>query len=269
MKSAYSLLLCLFFSVLVAFAQQVPAANSPESNSATTPASKHSARKAKAPKKQSARFVDDDGAPMARSQHIKRLMRTIPGNDGELENGAAGAAEDAFQQRAFPDTDIPLDRILAARAAAATVNSRKFATGKGRPGTWVTVGPSQAIYPFSPFRTNAVYVPNKYDAASRTTSLAISPVCVPGNCTLWATPAGGGVWRTKNALDGEPNWTYVSSSFAINAVGSIVTDPNDPSGNTLWVGTGEANACGSGCEAGVGLYKSTDGACLRFGGQRT
>ena len=24
-------------------------------------------------------------------------------------------------------------------------------------------------------------------------------------------------------------------------------DPNDPSGNTLWVGTGEANACGSGC----------------------
>ena len=36
-------------------------------------------------------------------------------------------------------------------------------------------------------------------------------------------------------------------------------DPNDPDGDTLWVGTGEANACGSGCEAGVGLYKSNDG----------
>ena len=36
-------------------------------------------------------------------------------------------------------------------------------------------------------------------------------------------------------------------------------DPNDASGNTLWVGTGEANACGSGCIAGVGLYKTTNG----------
>jgi hypothetical protein len=185
-------------------------------------------------------------------------MQTIPGNGGESENGAAGAAEDAFQQRAFPDTDIPLERILAARSAAADVNSR-FARGKGRPGTWVTVGPNEALYPLSPFRTSSLYVPNKYDAASRTTTLAISPICVPGNCTLWATPAGGGVWRTKNALDGQPSWTYLSSSFAINAVGSIVADPNDPTGNTLWVGTGEANACGSGCEAGVGLYKSTDG----------
>ena len=77
------------------------------------------------------------------------------------------------------------------------------------------------------------YVPNKYDAASRTTSLAISPVCQQGNCTLWASPAGGGVWRTKNALDGQPNWTYLSASFEINSVGSIVLDPNDPTGNTL------------------------------------
>jgi hypothetical protein len=258
MRIAYSLLLCLLFSVSTVLAQQV-STNSPTSNSATTSkVLRKSTRKAQAPRNRSPRAVDDDGVPMARAQHIRKLMRTVPGNGGEPENGAAGAAEDAFQQRAFPDTDIPLERILGARAAAASVNSR-FATGKGRPGSWVTVGPSQAIYPLSPFRTNAVYVPNKYNAASRTTSLAISPVCIPGNCTLWATPAGGGVWRTKNALDGTPQWTFVSSSFAINAVGSIVADPNDPTGNTLWVGTGEANACGSGCEAGVGLYKSTDG----------
>jgi hypothetical protein len=76
---------------------------------------------------------------------------------------------------------------------------------------------------------------------------------------MWISPAGGGVWRTNNALDGQPHWTYVSGSFGINAIGSLALDPNDPSGNTIWVGTGEANACGSGCIAGVGLYKSTDG----------
>ena len=37
---------------------------------------------------------------------------------------------------------------------------------------------------------------------------------------------------------------------------SIVLDPNDP--NTVWVGTGEANASVD-SEAGVGIYKSTDG----------
>jgi hypothetical protein len=259
MKVACALLLCSLFSVSALLAQQDPATNSTTSNSSqTSKIVKKLKHKAKKSEQVTARAVDDDGVPMARAQHIKQLMRAVPGNEGEPNNGPDAAALDAFQQRAYPDTDIPLDRILNSRTAAASLNSR-FPTGKGRPGTWVTVGPTQAVYPISPFRTFSVYVPNKYDAASRTTTLAVSPNCAPGNCMLWATPAGGGVWRTKNALDGQPNWTYLSSSFAINSVGSITLDPNDPTGNTLWVGTGEANACGSGCEAGVGLYKSTDG----------
>ena len=39
----------------------------------------------------------------------------------------------------------------------------------------------------------------------------------------------------------------------------MTIDQNDPTGNTVYVGTGEANICGSGCVAGTGLYKSTDG----------
>jgi hypothetical protein len=260
MKRACVLLLFVLSLVAAVVAQQQAGTEPQNSNSTgATKVAKKAAKKAKTSKKYNAAVVDRDGTPPARAPHMRELMRTVPGNGGEPNNGAAGAAEDAFLQRAFPDSDIPLDRLLTARTAAANLSSRKFPTGKGRPGTWVTVGPSEAIYPLTPFRTSSVYVPNKYDAASRTTSLAISPACLPGNCTLWATPAGGGVWRTKNALDGEPNWTYLSSSFAINSVGSITLDPNDPTGNTLWVGTGEANACGSGCEAGVGLYKSTDG----------
>jgi hypothetical protein len=43
-----------------------------------------------------------------------------------------------------------------------------------------------------------------------------------------------------------------------NSIGSIVIDPNDASGNTLYVGTGEPNGS-SDSEAGVGLFKSTNG----------
>ena len=76
---------------------------------------------------------------------------------------------------------------------------------------------------------------------------------------IYITPAGGGVWRTRNALTGQPTWEYLGGPLGINAAGSVTIDQNDSTGDTVYVGTGEANVCGSGCVAGVGLYKSTDG----------
>ena len=95
--------------------------------------------------------------------------------------------------------------------------------------------------------------------ASRVTAMVVAPTCTPGNCKLWAGVAGGGVWRTNNALGANPTWTYVSSGIAQNSVGSLTIDPNDPTGNTIYLGTGENNRCTSGCEAGVGIYKTTNG----------
>lgn len=201
----------------------------------------------------------DEGMPRPLTEHLEKLAQTIPGNGGEPGEGPGGADDWAFLARAYPNTDIPLASLNAARSAAAAIQGRPFPTGKGRPGTFVTVGPSDALYPKSPFRSSFSYVPTDYFAGGRTVALAIDPNCAQGNCRLWVAPAGGGIWRTKNALSGQPSWEYLSGSFGINAVGSIAVDPNDKSGNTLWVGTGEANACGSGCVAGVGLYKSTNG----------
>ena len=82
---------------------------------------------------------------------------------------------------------------------------------------------------------------------------------MPGNCRLWVGAAGGGVWRTDDALAADPSWTYLTGGIAQNSVGALTADPNDSSGNTLYVGTGEANRCSSGCEAGVGIYKTTNG----------
>ena len=97
------------------------------------------------------------------------------------------------------------------------------------------------------------------DTASRITALVVAHTCAPGNCRLWAGTAGGGVWRTNDALAANPTWTWLDGGLELNSVGTLVADPNDPSGNTLYLGTGEANRCSSGCESGVGIYKSTNG----------
>jgi hypothetical protein len=173
--------------------------------------------------------------------------------------GPAAMADAAFEERAYPDNTISVADMNAARSAFAAISGRPFAKGKGKAGTWVSVGPSEALYPFTPFRNSFSYVPNRYVAGGRTTSIAISQTCKPGNCAAYITPAGGGIWRAKNVLTGQPHWRYLGGPLGINAAGSVYIDPNDPSGGTVYVGTGEGNICGSGCVAGVGLYKSTNG----------
>lgn len=229
--------------------------------SASTAKSKKTATKVKTKTKTKTQAVardEDESAtrPKALAEHLEKLHRAVPGNGGL--SGPGTPEEEAFMFRAYPDTDIPLARITTARAAVQSAKGRPFARGKGKTGTWVTVGPSEALYPSFAFRDFTSYVPNAYVAGGRTTALAIANSCVPGHCRVWAAPAGGGVWRTDNALTGQPHWTYLSSSFGINAVGALTIDPNDPSGNTIYAGTGEANASADSA-AGVGLYKSTDG----------
>lgn len=234
----------LAVSILVASSNMCVAADETQAPSAQVPAKVAKAK---------------GGKPGALRDHLNKLRQALPASGPGISDGPGSPGEAGFMQRAYPDDDIPLARIEAARAAAQKVVGRPFPTGKGRPGTFVTVGPRDALYPLTPFRNSGSYVPADYMAGGRTVALAISPECSNGKCRLWVAPAGGGIWRTDHALNGQPSWRYLSGPFGINAVGSIALDPNDPSGNTLWVGTGEANACGSGCIAGVGLYKSTDG----------
>lgn len=194
---------------------------------------------------------DADGdLPLGIKRRLEKLRRSVPGNSGE---GPAGsAAEWKFRKRAYPDTDISVDKIEGARAAHDAQLEMNLADGAASAAaTWTSLGPSKALVP----RSIESY-PDNYFAGGRITGLAIDPVCIPGDCRLWATAAGGGVWRTDNALKSQPVWTYLSGSFEINAMGSVVLDPNNSS--HVWVGTGEANSSGD-SGAGVGLYESTDG----------
>ena len=206
--------------------------------------------------------------PAALGRHLEQLQESIPGKGGEP--GGSGPSTSGLQdfiELAYPGKDVSLAKIKRARASFAKARSRTRAQshgpGHGHFSRWNMVGPDTAIYQFTELRDAHSYVPNEYAAGGRTTDLAIDPHCGQqghGNrCRMWITPAGGGVWRTDHALANNPHWQYLSRSFGINSIGSITIDPNDPTSNTLWVGTGEGNTCGSGCVAGVGLYKSTDG----------
>jgi hypothetical protein len=187
----------------------------------------------------------------------KESEKHKPGRNAEAAIGASESRlpdntpdVEAYQLRAYPETEIPGDATLAAKAGWAALNASAHSAGG-----WELIGPSKATYPavLNPFLFDGA----QYVASGRVTAMAISPTCTHSKCTLYVAAAGGGVWRTDKALNGS-NWEFVSGSFGINAIGSLLIDPGDPSGNTLYAGTGEPNASAD-SEAGVGIYKTTDG----------
>jgi hypothetical protein len=117
---------------------------------------------------------------------------------------------------------------------------------------WASVGPLTTIQ--NPDSGSTVTV------SGRVSTLAISPDCfVTGPCRMWVGTAGGGVWRTDDAMNTtDPQWRWVSAGLATNSIGSLSLDPNDRSNNTIFVGTGETNQPNNSA-AGTGLYRSTDG----------
>jgi hypothetical protein len=177
--------------------------------------------------------------------------------------GPAGGYE-AYRSatRTYPAKAIP--RSVVARAKAtfgriARADARRIRAGRtfladGK--NWQQYGPRETarepgVIAFSG-ATN--------DTAARTVALVADPDCTARKCRLWAGVSGGGVWRTDNALAPDPEWKQLSpEDLDQNSVGQLVLDPTDRKHDTLYLGTGEGNRCSSGCEAGVGIYKSTNG----------
>ena len=202
-----------------------------------------------------------EGVPGSLGQHLDELKQAVPGDAGMSEEGPGAAAEAAFMERAYPADTISVRKVDSSKQTFRQVlkTTRQTAARQRVADDWDNVGPSRALYPFTRFRNNSNYVPNRYIAGGRTTDVAIADRCVAGNCRMYITAAGGGVWRTADAMARPVDWTYLGGPLGINAAGSVTIDPTDRTGKTIWVGTGESNICGSGCVAGVGIYKSTNG----------
>ena len=202
---------------------------------------------------------ESEAGPPALARHLEQLRQATPGGQKVLE-GPGTAEEQAFQIRAYPADSITQAQAERAQTSFQAARNRAASTSTtAADASWRPYGPSRALYPFTQFRNYSNYVPNAYVAGGRTTSLTLAPTCRPGDCRMWITPAGGGIWRTDDATVDDPRWTYLGGPLAINSAGAVSLDPNDRTGNTLYLGTGEANTCASGCVAGEGLYRSTDG----------
>ncbi|HSS81843.1 MAG TPA: hypothetical protein VLK24_11700 [Gaiellaceae bacterium] len=211
------------------------------------------------------------------------------GDAGETGNAAEVVREGptSFEQwraqsRTYPAKAIPTTVVARARAtfnriAARDATRLKHARRLLIDGhKWKLYGPTEnatepGVISFSGATNNT---------ASRVTTLVADPDCNAHHCRLWAGVSGGGVWRTDNATAPNPEWKQISpEDLDQNSVGTLTLVPGNDHGHdwkddghgngngngngngqdTLYLGTGEANRCTSGCEAGVGIYRSKDG----------
>ncbi len=192
------------------------------------------------------------------SQH--RLAKGDSDSSQALKAGIANEGPSATYEaqeeadRAYPAASVPA--VAAENSQATFAALKKHGNGSG---DWQSIGPTTAQYPAVLDQFLAGGKP--YTASGRVTALAVGG-CKGNNnkCVIYLGAAGGGIWVAKVGThdNGKIKWQFSSGAFGLNAIGSLLVDPNDSSGNTVYAATGEENASGD-SEAGVGIYKSTDG----------
>jgi len=135
-----------------------------------------------------------------------------------------------YRQRAMADGTIPSDRIAAAveqlqfeRALA----EQQLTTSS--PQDWVPIGP--------------------YAIGGRVNAIVAGLYGAPA----YLGSANGGVWRSE---DGGFTWLPLTDRLGLSSIGSLALNPLNA--NTVWCGTGDANATLDGYD-GTGLYVSRDG----------
>ena len=192
-----------------------------------------------------AQFTENHRGSAAFLKHTEDLFAAKVGPAGEKP---ASWADQNYQLNG--GDQITARNISGARAAFNVIQKSGVGQGKTSTASWFSLGPKNAIYPAFLNRHGSQYV-----TSGRITALAIAPTCTLQQCTLWVAAAGGGVWKTDKALGGG-NWVNVSDGFfQSGAIGALTYDAAH---STLYAGTGEDAAAGD-AEAGVGVYKSTDG----------
>jgi hypothetical protein len=197
---------------------------------------------------------------------------------GEADRkGPSNPAAEQVDNRAIPRSYVD-DRLAVKSGKAFDAKPRKLDRSAfdsntaylqaltAAPGAWEALGPVNTVIPgeVSQFFDPLTQTGPSTQESGRVTALAIDPNCgktsapAGGPCRLWVAAAGGGIWRTADALAAAPAWIAPPEDLPTNSFGSLIVDPNDASGNTLYAGSGEPNGSGD-SEAGLGLFKSTDG----------
>jgi hypothetical protein len=162
----------------------------------------------------------------------------------------AGSAQQAYEDLAYPHKTVATAQLEGALAAMRRHDSDD---DDNRGPRWKEVGPFTLDVAQEATQNNG----QATQWSGRMTAIAVDPKCDERECRLYAGAAGGGVWRTNNALARHPHWKPLDRGLPTTSIGALLIDPHDKSGKTIYVGTGEPSGSGD-SEAGLGLYKSTD-----------
>jgi hypothetical protein len=167
---------------------------------------------------------------------------------GEAEHSGAAALD--YENRAYPQDAISFDQTEAAIAAGERIAGK----GAKAPRKWQQVG--SGTVDIDRLGTQHFLRPTQW--AGRVSAMAVDyNRCDSSYCRLYVAAAGGGIWRTDDALGDKPPWKELNKGLDSLSIGALLIDPTDSKSNTLYVGTGEPNGASEN-EAGVGLYKSTN-----------
>jgi photosystem II stability/assembly factor-like uncharacterized protein len=104
----------------------------------------------------------------------------------------------------------------------------------------------------SPYRGVAWQYLGPTNVSGRATDIAVADR--NGTRRIYAAYATGGVWKTD---DNGATWQPIFESAASTSIGDVAVAPSNP--DIVWIGTGESNLFRASM-AGVGVYKSADGA---------
>jgi hypothetical protein len=204
------------------------------------------------------------GAPGRRGRGLATPAASISALGATRDPTLEGAVAEAYALRAYPAPRVAIAQAQRARSAFEQLPLRldpaiapNATSSLSLPENWRFLGPTRAKA--LPFSVGLVGFPNRATVVSgRITSIAIGRRCVPGDCRLYVGSAGGGVFRTDNALAPVPRWRSVSEGLTSIAIGALALDPRDRTGNTVYAGTGEASSSAD-SEAGLGVFKTTNG----------
>jgi hypothetical protein len=207
---------------------------------------------------------------------VAGVARERSDKDGSLGDAFTAALEE-YSKRAYPAKTVSFDatmnaivgvkRFMATSASASSSSpasksvadtKRKSPPEAPRFNTWSLIGPSIAPDP-----NILTFSGSPYVTSGRVTAIAVDTNpgrgCFVGSCRVWVAAAGGGIWRTTNALDTTPSWTFLTQlNFSTNAVGALTFVDDGSLNGILYAGTGEPNASAD-SEAGLGIFKSTNG----------
>src|SRR5213083_2638636 len=151
------------------------------------------------------------------SQGLNRSRNGEPESSG-IHNVRA---QEHYDNRAYPRKWIDAAQQVAAANAANAIAALSPALAT----PWTELGPSGVS-------ADALVASESTGATAgtiysgRATAIAVAPTCKQSGCPVFIGAAGGGVWKTANALAATPTWTPSNGTgtgaIPSNAIGSIV-----------------------------------------------